>query len=283
MQPFSPTHRKEPRTPRNSAWNLIRVRSAVLPARPQRPTNFCDHWCSRGTRGKASLWSAAPATRAMRHERNLSYGSGRVGGQLCGCTCRRFGSAIIRSIWSPWPAGTTAQAWSSPTPWTMRRKMCAAPASSRSWPHWLTLAWAPPNSTSATAGCRGGPGWPGAAAARGAAGPPPGDPRLREQVRVQQLGQDRGVDLVVLQPRRGDGLAPQRVHQMRLEAVVLQQLSQPAPAEGGLERHRRASREIADQPQERLRPVDHVLVQLHRPVLGDHCHVERLRCRSMPT
>jgi hypothetical protein len=27
------------------------------------------------------------------------------------------------------------------------------------------------------------------------------DPRLREQVRPQQLGQDRSVDLVVLQPR----------------------------------------------------------------------------------
>jgi dipeptidase E len=36
----------------------------------------------------------------------LSYGSGRVGGQLCGCTCRHFGSAIIQSIWSPWSAGT---------------------------------------------------------------------------------------------------------------------------------------------------------------------------------
>jgi hypothetical protein len=51
-----------------------------------------------------------------------------------------------------------------------------------------------------------------------------GDPRLREQVRAQQLGQGRGVDLIVLQPRRGDGLAPQRVHQVRVEAVVLQQL-----------------------------------------------------------
>jgi len=32
----------------------------------------------------------------------------------------------------------------------------------------------------------------------------------------------------------------------------------------------------ADQPQERLRPVDHVLVQLHLTVLGDHRHLGAL-------
>src|SRR5512135_3174400 len=40
--------------------------------------------------------------------------------------------------------------------------------------------------------------------------------------------------LVVLQPGRGDRLAPQRVHQVRIEAVVLQQLHQPAPSAGRL-------------------------------------------------
>jgi hypothetical protein len=54
------------------------------------------------------------------------------------------------------------------------------------------------------------------------------DPRLRQQVRAQQLRQDRGIDLVVLQPRGGDRLALQRVHQVRVEAVVLEQLQQPA-------------------------------------------------------
>ena len=56
------------------------------------------------------------------------------------------------------------------------------------------------------------------------------DPRLGQQVRAQQLRQDRGVDLVVLQPRRGDRLAPQRVHQVRLEAVVLEQLRPASPS-----------------------------------------------------
>jgi hypothetical protein len=102
------------------------------------------------------------------------------------------------------------------------------------------------------------------------------NPRLREQVRAQQLRQGRGIDLVVLQPRRRDCLAPQRVHQVRVEAVVLQQLDQPAPAERGLERHRRPGRQIADQPQDGLDPVHRVLVQLHRPVLGDHRHLGAL-------
>jgi hypothetical protein len=100
-----------------------------------------------------------------------------------------------------------------------------------------------------------------------------GDPRFGQQVRPQQLGQDRRVDLVVLQPRRGDRLAPQRVHQVRLEAVVLQQLGQPSPAECGLERHRRPRGQVADQPEHRLGAVYHVLVQLHRPVLGDYRHL----------
>jgi hypothetical protein len=63
------------------------------------------------------------------------------------------------------------------------------------------------------------------------------------------------------------------MHQMRLEAVVLQQPGQPAPAERGLERHRRPRRQIADQPEHRLRPVHHVLVQLHLTVLSDHRHL----------
>jgi hypothetical protein len=63
---------------------------------------------------------------------------------------------------------------------------------------------------------------------------------------------------------------------MRLEAVVLEQPGQPAPAERGLERHRRAGRQIADQPEHRLRPVDDVLVQLHLAVLGDYRHLGAL-------
>jgi hypothetical protein len=100
-----------------------------------------------------------------------------------------------------------------------------------------------------------------------------GDPRLRQQVGAQQLGQDRRIDLVVLQPGRGDRLALQRVHQMWVEAVVLQQLHQPPPAERRLERRRRARRQGADHPQDRLHPVRHVPVGQHLAILVDHRHL----------
>jgi hypothetical protein len=103
-----------------------------------------------------------------------------------------------------------------------------------------------------------------------------GDPRLRQQVGAQQLRQGRGVDLVVLQPRRGDGLAPQRMDQVRLEAVVLQQLHQPPPAVRGLERRRRARRQIADHAQDRPHAVGHVAVGEHLAVLIDDRHLRAL-------
>ena len=63
---------------------------------------------------------------------------------------------------------------------------------------------------------------------------------------------------------------------MRVETVALQQLHQPAPAEGGLERHRRPRGQIADQLQDRLHPIDDVPVQLHLPVLSNHRHLRPL-------
>ena len=63
------------------------------------------------------------------------------------------------------------------------------------------------------------------------------------------------------------------MHQVRLEAVVLQQPGQPAPAERGLERHRRPGGQVTDQPQHRLGSVHHVLVELDRAILGDYRHL----------
>jgi hypothetical protein len=100
-----------------------------------------------------------------------------------------------------------------------------------------------------------------------------GYPRLRQQVRAQQLRQDRRIDLVVLQPGRGDRLALQRVHQVRVEAIVLQQLHQPPPAERGLERGRCARRQAADHTQDRLHPVRHVAVGEYPAILVDHRHL----------
>jgi hypothetical protein len=100
-----------------------------------------------------------------------------------------------------------------------------------------------------------------------------GEPRLREQVRPQQLRQDRGVDLVF---SRAEAIALHRSGCTRCASVILQQVGQPAPAERGLERHRRPRGQLADQPQERLGAVHHVLVQLHLSVLGDHRHLGAL-------
>jgi hypothetical protein len=63
---------------------------------------------------------------------------------------------------------------------------------------------------------------------------------------------------------------------VRVEAVVFQQIGQPAPAERRLERHRRPRGQVPDQPQERLGAVHHVLVQLHLAVLGDYRHLGAL-------
>ena len=108
------------------------------------------------------------------------------------------------------------------------------------------------------------------------------DPRLRQQVRAQQLCQDRGIDLVVLQPGRGDRLALQRVHQVRVEAVVLEQLQQPPPAERGLERRGRPRRQAADHPQDRLGPVRHVPVRQHLATRIDDCHLRTLAVHVDP-
>jgi hypothetical protein len=63
---------------------------------------------------------------------------------------------------------------------------------------------------------------------------------------------------------------------VRLEAVALEQLDQPAPAERGLERHRRPGGQVADQPEHRLGSVHHVLVEFDRAVFGDHRHLGAL-------
>jgi hypothetical protein len=66
------------------------------------------------------------------------------------------------------------------------------------------------------------------------------------------------------------------VDQVRLEAVVLQQLHQPPPAERGLERRRGARRQIADHAQDRLHAVGHVPVGEHPAILIDDRHLRAL-------
>ena len=109
-----------------------------------------------------------------------------------------------------------------------------------------------------------------------------GNPGFWQQVRPQQLSQDRGVDLVVLQPRRGDRLAPRRVHQVRGEPIVLQHRHQPPRAERRLQRGRRARRQAADHLQDRLCPVGHIAVGEHLATGVDDRHLRALAVHVDP-
>jgi hypothetical protein len=81
--------------------------------------------------------------------------------------------------------------------------------------------------------------------------------------------------LVVFQPRRGDRLAPQRVHHVRVEAVVLQRLGRMRPRthRGSPEGRSPVSRRNGSEP------FTTFPVQLHLAVLGDHRHLGALAMR----
>jgi hypothetical protein len=63
---------------------------------------------------------------------------------------------------------------------------------------------------------------------------------------------------------------------VRLEPVVLQEFDEPAPAERGLERHRRPRGQVADQPEHRLGPVNYILAEFDRAVPIDHRYLRAL-------
>jgi hypothetical protein len=96
-----------------------------------------------------------------------------------------------------------------------------------------------------------------------------GDPGLGQQVGAQQVRQGSGVDLVVLEPGRGDRFAAARVHQVGLQAEFLQQVGQPAPAIGGLEGDRCARRQPAKQRSQLGGVVGQVAVGELRATLVD--------------
>jgi hypothetical protein len=147
---------------------------------------------------------------------------------------------------------------------TGARPASRGPARPGSWRTGHSRGRRRPRGSGCAAGCRAGPGRSGAAAARGAAGPPSARAAPRAAgPRAAAAPGSRRRPLSFFTPRGGDRLAPQRVHQVRVEAVVLQQIGQPAPAERGPGRHRRPRGQVPDQAQERLGAVHHVLVELH--------------------
>ncbi len=82
-----------------------------------------------------------------------------------------------------------------------------------------------------------------------------GDVRLGQQPGAQQMRERLGVDRVGLHPRSGDRLRAQRMREVHVVAGLLEQLREPLPAVGRLERHVRAVR-VAEQLPERVAVVD---------------------------
>jgi hypothetical protein len=78
-----------------------------------------------------------------------------------------------------------------------------------------------------------------------------GDVRLGQQTGAQQVRERLGVDRVCLHPGGGDRPGPQRVREVHVKAGVLEQLGEPFPAVGRLQRDMR-SLWVAEQFGDRL-------------------------------
>ena len=74
-----------------------------------------------------------------------------------------------------------------------------------------------------------------------------GDVGLREQIGAQQLRQRARIDGIGLHPCRRDRLRPQRMREVKLATLALEQLGQPLPAIGRLKREPGVLTELAEQ------------------------------------
>lgn len=82
------------------------------------------------------------------------------------------------------------------------------------------------------------------------------DVGLRQQVGAQQLRQRARIDGVGLHARRRDRLRAQRMRQVQLAPLGLEQLREPLPAVGRLQREASVLTELAEQFTEALGVVD---------------------------
>jgi hypothetical protein len=99
------------------------------------------------------------------------------------------------------------------------------------------------------------------------------DPGLREQVRAQQVREGAGIDAVVLDPSRGDGLGGKGMGHVRLDTGVSEEISEPAPAIRRLEGHaERAGLELAEDTLEVFGAARDTAAEHHRSVLGQRRH-----------
>jgi len=108
------------------------------------------------------------------------------------------------------------------------------------------------------------------------------DVGLRQQIGAQQLRQRARIDRVGLHPRRSDRLRAQRMREMQLAALALQQLRQPLPTVGRLERELRVRTQLAQQLAEAIRVVDEPAREHLLAVLVDRCDVRALAMQVNP-
>jgi hypothetical protein len=109
------------------------------------------------------------------------------------------------------------------------------------------------------------------------------DPGLGQQISAQQLRQRGRVDLVVLQPGRGDRLAAAGMDQMRFQLELLEQVDQPAPAVGGLEGDRVPGASAPRIGTSLAGSLGRLRLRCWAPVSSTTAIWERLRSTSIPT
>jgi hypothetical protein len=111
-----------------------------------------------------------------------------------------------------------------------------------------------------------------------------GDVRLRQQIGAQQMGERARVDRVCLHACRGDCLRAQRVREVQLMSLLFEQVGEPFPAVGRLERDLQLAAQLGEDRLQRVTDIHHdpyysiVLPALARAALqiGDPDLVARL-------
>ena len=110
-----------------------------------------------------------------------------------------------------------------------------------------------------------------------------GDVRLGQQPGAQQVRERLGVDRVGLHPRGGDRPGAQRVREMHVIAGLLEQLGQPLPAVGRLQRDVRRRPGSPSSSRNVSRSLTIRRDSVSSPCSSMIAICERRRCRSMPT
>jgi hypothetical protein len=93
------------------------------------------------------------------------------------------------------------------------------------------------------------------------------DIRLRQQVGAEQVGKRARVDRVRLHARSRDRLRAQRMRETQLVPLLLEQIGEPFPAVGRLERDLQLAAQLSKDRLQRLRLVDHPAREQLRPGL----------------